>query len=346
VIIFRADGNSTIGVGHLMRCSAVAKAAAAAGEEVCFLVSPDSGTELLTKQGFAVHRMKKGGALGWDPDEAVSAIAALRPSAVLADTYRVDDTALKKLADAAELVYLDDLYAFDYPVRTIINYNLEASVERYRPTAYPGRRLYLGASWFPVREQIAQAAEHGKNAGARLRPAVQTVLITTGATDQAGMMRQMLRLSEDFRSVRFLALTGACYTEDYRTEIGQYAARQPNVSVLSWTDDMGALYASCDLVIAPGSTTVYEAFTVGTPCISYCFADNQIDQCRIMKKKGMAPCAGDFRKGAEPVCRHLQELLEQAMDLTVRTGWHSAFSDVFDGHGADRIAQILQQGKM
>jgi spore coat polysaccharide biosynthesis predicted glycosyltransferase SpsG len=186
-----------------MRCSAVAKAAAAAGEEVCFLVSPDSGTELLTKQGFAVHRMKKGGALGWDPDEAVSAIAALRPSAVLADTYRVDDTALKKLADAAELVYLDDLYAFDYPVRTIINYNLEASVERYRPTAYPGRRLYLGASWFPVREQIAQAAEHGKNAGARLRPAVQTVLITTGATDQAGMMRQMLRLSEDFRSVPF-----------------------------------------------------------------------------------------------------------------------------------------------
>ena len=44
MIAIRADCNSEIGMGHVMRCLSVADSLKTLGEEVCFIVSKDTDT--------------------------------------------------------------------------------------------------------------------------------------------------------------------------------------------------------------------------------------------------------------------------------------------------------------
>ena len=53
-IAIRADGNSSLGMGHLMRCLSIAKAAGKKAECV-FLVSENEAGNFIKEKGFNCH---------------------------------------------------------------------------------------------------------------------------------------------------------------------------------------------------------------------------------------------------------------------------------------------------
>ncbi|MBE6085499.1 MAG: UDP-2,4-diacetamido-2,4,6-trideoxy-beta-L-altropyranose hydrolase [Selenomonas ruminantium] len=340
MVVIRADGNGKIGMGHYMRCFAIAYELRRRGEEVCFLLAPDADAGAVREQGYPLHQLEKiAEPLGWDAAEAAEWLKGQEQATVFIDTYRIDSEAMALLSDAAHnACYMDDLYAFDYPIANIINYNLEAGKESYQGLLTSKTELYIGPAYYPVREEIL----HAKVKHLRLK--ARRILITTGATDPLHIELALLkRIVQDKQllALELIVQCGLYYEKDYLEELQEFSAQYDCIRLQGWTKDMGALYASCDICIAPGSSSMSEAMTVGIPCISFAFVDNHLNQCHIMDEKGLAPYAGDFRKESEKVCQRIEHFLLYFLDIENRNFARAQFAGVFDGKGAARIAKIL-----
>ena len=338
MIVFRTDANETIGMGHYMRCFAIAHELVKRGQEVLFLIAPDADATAVREQGFSFWQLgKQGGELGWDATEAVAWLSAQPVDVLFIDTYRIHLTSMQALADAVpDTWYMDDLYAFDYPVPHIVNYNLDATTEAYHSLLSHPAKLFIGASYYPVRQEILEARVRS------LRPAVQRVLIATGATDPFHMAQALLEeLAPRFADVTLAVQLGKYYGDAYLAKLQTLAATHTNICLLDWTKRMGERYAACDVCITPGSSMMSEAMTVGVPCISFAFADNHLGQCVFMDQAGMASYAGDVRTGMAAVCQNVSMALASLLPLDERNFQRMRFAQLFDGKGAARVAEVL-----
>lgn len=340
MIVFRADSNAQIGMGHYARCMKIARAAAQQGQQVLFVTSADSEESPLIQAGFSVRKLGRPHPLGWDPAEAAALVRQLPDvRGIFLDSYRVDAAAMQCLRAAAPLYYLDDLYAFDYPADVLINYNLEATPAAYRPTAWPGRREYLGARYFPAAPELCRWRKTEQQMPAQ----PEQVLLTSGSADPLHCTEQILQAlrPEAWPRTRFQVLVGKFYDDGCRARLAELARALPNVRLLPWGQDMGRLLHDVDLVISPGATTVYESFVVGTPCVSYQFADNQKFQCEVMARMGMAPYGGAFQADGARAAQGVADSFAALQSRQARQACYRQFAPCFDGKGAARIAQIV-----
>lgn len=335
-LLIRADGNAIIGMGHIMRCTAIAESVISRGGSVSFLISHDSNPAIFKELGFSFEQLKDtSGSLGWNAAETIKKYNAFGADCLLLDSYRVDCEQLEKLNDTCRLFYIDDLYAFDYPANNIINHNFGIDPKKYYPSKYK-RNLYLGEKYFPVRREITIARTD------LLNEKIKTVIVTTGSTDPYNMALAIVKiLSEQYLEIKFRIQLGSFYNEGYVRELDEYANSHINVEVMNWTKQIGHLFATSDLIIGPGSTTIIEAMTVGVPSICFSFADNQVDQCKIMQELGLLSYCGDFRYGRDKVLDNISTVFSEAISIEARRKWRKAFGGIFDGLGAERIAQLL-----
>ena len=95
-----------------------------------------------------------------------------------------------------------------------------------------------------------------------------------------------------------------------------------------------------DLAISAGGTTLYELCAVGTPAISYSFADNQLYNVKQFAKDGMIDYAGDVRR--DDIFTNVVELYQKYdKDRRLREERSVRMQQMVDGKGAERIGAAL-----
>ena len=92
MILFRADGNGTIGTGHIMRCLSIADGLKRIGEESVFVCADDNMKNLIESRGYRCE------VLGTRYDDMESEIESFLKSdfykeseAIVVDSYYVSD---------------------------------------------------------------------------------------------------------------------------------------------------------------------------------------------------------------------------------------------------------------
>ena len=138
MIVFRADGHSNIGLGHVMRNLSIADAFRQVGETCCFIVAEDVLRGLVEERGYETRVL--GTSYNRMPEELPllkPVLKELRPRLVFVDSYFVTEKYLKALHKICStmgtgLVYLDDMLAFPYACDVLINYNIFASEDAYK----------------------------------------------------------------------------------------------------------------------------------------------------------------------------------------------------------------------
>lgn len=335
MVAFRVDGNQKIGMGHLMRCISIAVEVKKTGKELCFLVTEDSDVERLREEGLPFVKIKPSEHSICASEDVLEWLSDNKVDVIFLDSYRVTPEDFTKLRQYAYLFYMDDLYAFNYDADAIVNYNLEATEERYGKKCTA--RLYLGPQYFPVRSEILEAPKH------RSVEKIHNVLISNGSTDSQKITDGILSAMspEKYPNIRFNCLLGKFFADEYCNSLKEKYAGCKNVHWILWGQDMGKIYSQMDLMIAPAATMIYEAFTVGVPCISYVFCDNQIEQGSYMEDNKMAPYAGDIRYSADKVQQNIFEIFIKMESKAIRDQYYECFSQLFNGKGASRIAKLL-----
>lgn len=338
----RLNCNKSIGIGHFYRCCSIAEELCKKGAAVIFLCSNDSDISVFEDTSFDAYIVQNSSSENIDIDDEINTINKYKITTLLIDCYNINQEYLSAMRKATQTVLLDDLNMFDYDVDAIINYNIEASAEMYSRTQVKGRRAYIGLSFFPLRNNLALYRKDRE-----LRDNVGEVLILTGSTDPCGCAETILNSLKpsEYKEIIFKVLIGKFYTKEYCLALKKQYQNVNNVVLLPWGQDMGALYKNADLVISPGSTTAYEALSLGTPCITYQFVENHHDECIALDEMGIASFAGICNGlNDKSFSFNMYKLFCEILNGKKRTNQYRVFSPLLDGGGSERIAHLLVEG--
>lgn len=339
MILFRADGNASIGSGHIMRCLSIADAFKRKQKDSLFVLADKTFQSLVKERGYVTYILESDYRdMDSELDDMKNTIAVYRPEMLIVDSYYVTKKYLQELKEIAYLVYVDDLAAFAYPVDVLVNYNVYGLDVAYKSLYYKENvtlpKLVLGLRYAPLREMFRNIPKRKQN------ETVKDILISTGGADPIHLALKLVQhIAENNYSQRFHFLVGTMNT-DY-DDIKNIASKHNNMFVHHNVKDMKKLISSCDLAISAAGSTTYEISACGVPMITYVLADNQILGAALFEKLGLAISCGDLRNhdNAAKILMNSIELLSK--DFALRKVIGTLMQKLVDGFGADRLVAIL-----
>lgn len=332
MIYIRSDMNQKIATGHMMRCLSIADAIRELGDDVIFILADHNAVALLNQRGFSsiVLDSKWDGMEGELP-RLLEVIRMEKVRTLLIDSYYVTEAYLFEVSKYTHTVYLDDLNAFHYPVHSLLcyaNYYKRFAFE----SKYKDVNLFLGTEYVPLRSEFRHCSPK------MVRDEVRSLLLLSGGADPYGIMPKLLKnlCKESF--AKLYAICGR-YNENYDRLVEMYADDN-RIHVLQSVDNLKAYMERADMAISAAGSTLYELCAVGTPTISYTFADNQIRNAVQFQEDGMIPYAGDVRTEnvIENVLFHLSDF---AQHVEKRRKVSACMQMLVDGRGAGRLAKAL-----
>ncbi|MQA02886.1 MAG: spore coat protein [Streptosporangiales bacterium] len=334
MVAFCCDAGPQIGVGHVMRCIALAEAVAARGLRPVFFASvadlPWAGAQL-RRRGFQVV------ASADDPSAYLRAVLGRQPAAVVLDSYLLPAEVSEgfQAAGVPVLAIVDGELA-GHRADLYVDQNLGAEDA---PVDLPAGAVRLaGLRYAMLRAEIAQARPAQPGTGAE--PGVPHVLAFFGGTDAFGAAPVLCRA---------LALTGQPFTAtvvaaaaDRVAEVDAVPlAGGQRVTVIPPTDDLAAHVLGADLVLAASGTSLWELLCLGAAAAVVYVADNQLVGYRRTVATGAVAGLGslrDVRSDPAAATARLAELLRSADERAAlrRRGWA-----LVDGRGTARVADAL-----
>ncbi len=337
MILIRADGNETIGTGHVMRCLSVADALAEIGTDIRFLLADETMLPAIRQRGFAARVLDSDYRNMPDElDALIPYINECRPSRIIIDSYFVTPGYLNALNQLVSAVYMDDLASFAYPVDLLVNYNIYGQAIDYAAMyqsagiKLPG--LLLGPCFAPLRKMFQDIPRR------KQREIVTDILVSTGGSDPAHMALRLLHeIEKNGHDIIWHFLVGALNPD--RPEILDLAKHMGHIVIHENVSDMKSLISGCDIAISAAGSTMYEIAACGTPMITYVLADNQIPGAEAFQEQGMAVFCGDMRKESAGI---IMEAAEQfSHDCPRRSDMGRKMQIRVDGRGAHRIAEKI-----
>ena len=282
-LVLRADGNSRIGLGHVMRLLALGEILRADFEEVVFLTQqPDAALAAwLAEQNLTTLPLPAGDLTA----EVAQVLLLLRPTDVLVlDGYGFDYTyqsAVRPLV--ARLVCLDDLHAFPLAADLVLN-----PAGGVPPAAYdlrqPGARLLTGPGYAPLRSAFQPPPS-------TLPPDPTTVLLCLGGADPRHLTQATAAALLELPGVVWVhAVVGSAYAgwDALQTWAAGHAPRLQLHRSLA-APALAGLMRQCGAAVLSPSTISYEYCAVGGGLLLLLpTADNQHDLNQFLLRVGLA----------------------------------------------------------
>jgi UDP-2,4-diacetamido-2,4,6-trideoxy-beta-L-altropyranose hydrolase len=323
----RTDAGAEIGLGHLRRCLALARALRAAGADASFFVDGDASPA--DGAGFEVRRV----AAGRDLADVCESAGRAGARAVVVDSYVVGAPYLRGLGEAGfRVVVIDDLADRELEVDLVVNPSPAAVGLRYRAAA---RTQYLLGSRFALL-QPEFAAPPTRRTAERAR----RLLVTIGGGDVDGFTAAVVGwIAACLDDVTLDVVIGPWFAG--AEELRSVAARAgSSIRLHERPHDMRRLMLGADLAISGGGQTTYELAATGTPAIAIEMADNQAASLAALAEAGTLVAVG---AAADPDLESAltAELAALVKDRDRRAEMSRRARAAVDGHGARRVAKAV-----
>lgn len=335
-VVIWPDLGPHIGVGHLMRCIALAEELVSRGEQVRFFVDTSAVP-------FAAAQLEARGLASQTPpaglDDQLSALATLRPDAVVVDSYVLPAEAYAQVRRRWRTLALVDGDVLGRQADLYLDQNIGAEHDSW-PLPDVGATRLAGLSYALMRDDVLR---HRPAAPGRPAPAggVPEVLAFFGGTDAYGaaplVVPALVATGLPFR-LRVVAAT-----EERRRELAAVATRPgQQVEVIAPTDRIAGLVTSADLVVSAAGTSSWELLCLGAAVGFVCVADNQAASYDRAVAAGLGVGLGRLAEVAAdpaPAVDALRTLLadEEARSALRARGW-----SLVDGGGRGRVIDAFE----
>jgi UDP-2,4-diacetamido-2,4,6-trideoxy-beta-L-altropyranose hydrolase len=319
-IVFRADGNSQMGLGHIIRSTALA---AAIGDDYCCTLATRCKIPAILNEASSVFEkiIPLSEKPYYDEAENFSEIAPAS-SLVILDGYSFDTNYQQILSNTKyESFSIDDIHESHFFSKAIINHSGGLTALNYE--AEPGTLFYLGPYYSLLRKPFLEAAkERRKNVDNKI------CFVCFGGADPKNKTLEILERKEIGDQFEYFhVVTGSAY--QHQEKLIEISAARKNISLYSAipANDLVSVMRKCSFAICSPSTVVYEYMSVGGVVYLEQIADNQHDIIQFMTNAGLAFSLKDI--GARDEASINSSLAKQ--------------ENYFDGRSGERFKKIFQQ---
>jgi UDP-2,4-diacetamido-2,4,6-trideoxy-beta-L-altropyranose hydrolase len=330
--VIKADGGPEIGMGHLMRCQAIAREALNSGHDVCFFVK--TGVAGYVKEnGFKVYCLSETYTILDEAEELVRAASDCNTDCVIIDSYIWLLPCYKRIKESFYTAVIDDFVRLPYTADIIINANLYAPGLDY--SSCDADKLLLGGKYALLREEFKNTPP------ADFRREARRVLVTMGGADINNYTPTVLESLADIADIEVVAIAGPMTRR--LDEIRSTAKLcKGNVTILNSPNNMAEIMQSCDIAVSSAGSTVYELCAMGIPSVLIKQADNQSLICDYFDEKGSMKVLGDYKTvKPEAITNAVNEYL---YNFEAREKAREALLTLVDRNGAENILNAIISG--
>jgi UDP-2,4-diacetamido-2,4,6-trideoxy-beta-L-altropyranose hydrolase len=270
-IFFRADGNSNIGLGHVMRSLALAEMIKDHFDS-CFIIrSPSPAIQEKIKNVCDKLILLDEKTNIADNAQLLTLSNFHQNAIVVLDGYAFDTKYQKEIKKSgAKIICIDDINAYHFFADVVINHSGGFEIEEY--SVEPNTKVYLGPQFALIRPEFQKAAQH-KN----LSEINKNIFVCFGGADPKNdtlsALQKCIKHSSD--SSYFVVLGSAYLHGDKLSEFIEDTTTEINISTNLDAQQMVALMSKCSTAITSPSTVSYEYLSTRGRLFVKVIADNQ-----------------------------------------------------------------------
>lgn len=335
-LLVRADASAAVGLGHVMRCRALAQAWRQAGSDVGFIGMLEPAiAAVLEGDGFSVQAIDSTHPDARDLARMLArARAASKPAWVALDGYQFDAAYEAAVRDAgARVISLDDEdRRGEYAADIVLNQNLHGPTLPYVGAA--AAIVLAGPRYALLRQEFRSGG------GRRVRCGpVRQVIVLTGGADPAGIGALALDAIGTIPGREF-AVTIVAGPSNASGPALAAAASALRVEVVVNPPDLSRRMSDADLAIAASGSTAWELAYLGVPAIYLSAADNQAALGEAIAKAGVGVYLGPAMGMTAGDVVEAVRALSSEPDRLARMS--EAALALIDGDGAGRVRSVAR----
>lgn len=317
----RADGGSTIGMGHVMRMLALAKELSK-NNNVSFICRVDeplshkylAGINLIKENGFLVKEI--------DENKLKEDITSIAADCLITDSYDVDEEYFNIVKENFKLSgCLDDENICEYfNVDFLINQNLYAKELGYKVNK--DTKMLLGSDYVILRDEFKDNIKKKE-----ISEEIKHVMLTVGGSDNNNITENIIKqFSEEKYILHVVIGNGFNNIEDLRKYENKHIK-------LYFNANMKELMDKADVCIASCGTTIYELASCGTPIVGIVVAENQEMLADYIGKNNIAKVS------------NIGNVFDAVKSFTFeeRKEFTENLSKLVDGQGIYRIVEEIEK---
>lgn len=310
-IVFIADGNKKLGIGHVTRCLALAKE---------IKKRFDCRISFLMKDSDAVSKKVLGHGYEIIIDfKRADAVIVSKP-----------DIKKKDLINAREksktLVILDDSSKTDYIADIIVKCSFVPQLRKSNPDSKT--KFLIGPEYIILDEEFRNLNSRKK----KINSKVKSILITMGGGDVNNLTPKIMRALDGTEAKKTVIIGPAFHEKGYLKNKKGYVVKKE-------VSDMADLMASSDMAIVGGGITLYETVCTGTPSIVLCQTGYQIMEAERFEKRNLITNLGDGRKITE---EKIKSAVKSLMENKEKRGKMSiSGKKTINGKGVSKVVDAI-----
>ena len=325
-LFIRTEASTQIGLGHFMRCFAIAEEARVQGIEVIFLLNELGEAVMARLEEIGAKGIRIDGPLGSTADfMAMARLDLSRQDWLLIDSYAATEDYIALQSQAVRVAVLDDLNVLErFDCDLLIN-----PAQAAKPTDYERKtraRLRLGPDYALIRKEFTEPYPMTSEA-----PFVTIMFGGSDPMQLTGLCAEGIYNNIDSVHVRTIAGPANVYTNDL-TKLEQ---RLERYHLYASPPSVARVLAGSALVITAAGGSVGEVAAMGLPALVLVVYDNQAAALKACPYPVI-----DARAGLpDDLGAQVKALLDDPARLTeIARKAHA----VVDGDGPRRIVEALR----
>jgi UDP-2,4-diacetamido-2,4,6-trideoxy-beta-L-altropyranose hydrolase len=328
-VYFRADGNSQIGLGHVVRCLSIAEMIH--HHYPCYFLIKEPGEQVKKMISPIAKIIELPHTMSLDDETNILDQYVTLSDILVTDSYALDShyqaEAKKKVK---KLVAIDDEASLHFYADIVINHASPAMSSRYSKESYT--QIMAGPQYLIAREAFRKAATNERTV-----KEINSLFICMGGADPYNITCKVLDAAKSSLFKHIVVVTGSAYQH------AEAIHKRCNSERIEWktnltADEMINQIKNCEVAVSTASSISLEISCVKAGLLTGIVAENQqnIHQCLV--DKGCASTMGDFRNVTEAeITRELNYLCKPEIVNNQMKQQHL----LIDGESGTRILNIF-----